>query len=53
MSESDYELLVTVRVYGPGSAEDAARVLVAHGETFDLPHDAEFEIISAQPIKKD
>jgi hypothetical protein len=46
--EKDYELTVTVRVYGDGSAEDAARALRAYNGTFDLPHDAEVEIIDVQ-----
>jgi hypothetical protein len=47
--ESDYDLVVTVRVYGPGSAEDAARALRDYRSTFDLPDDAEAEILSARP----
>ena len=46
--ETDYELIVTVRVYGPGSAQDAAHALRAYNGTFDLPHDAEVEIIDVQ-----
>jgi hypothetical protein len=46
---SDYDLIVTVRVYGPGSAEDAARALRDHRSTFDLPRDAEVEILDARP----
>jgi hypothetical protein len=47
---ADYDLIVTVRVYGPGSAEDAARALMDYGTTFDLPRDAEVEILNAQHL---
>jgi hypothetical protein len=49
--EADYDLIVTVRVYGPGSAEDASRALRDYPTTFDLPRDAEVEIINARPAE--
>ena len=49
--EADYGLIVTVRVYGPGSADDAAQALRDHPATFDLPGDAEAEIIDARPMR--
>jgi hypothetical protein len=47
-TESDFTLTVTVRLYGGGTAEEAAQALRDHPETFDLPNDREVEIIDAQ-----
>jgi hypothetical protein len=43
----DFELVVTVRVYGGGSVEAAARALAAGSR--DLPGDGEVEILTARP----
>ena len=53
MSEEtrDYELQVSVRVYGPGDAEAAAKALRDYRSTFDLPRDAEVEILAAVPLR--
>jgi hypothetical protein len=45
----DFDLLVTVRVYGAGSAMDAAGALGTAPVTFDLPGDGEVEILIARP----
>jgi hypothetical protein len=47
--DQDFSLDVTVRLYGGGTAEEAAQALRDHPETFDLPNDREVEIIDAQP----
>jgi hypothetical protein len=41
----DYVLLVTVRLYGGGTAEEAAQALRDYRSTFDLSGDREVEII--------
>jgi hypothetical protein len=46
----DLDLLVTVRLYGPGSAEDAARALVAPNAAFGLDGGGEVEILAARPV---
>jgi len=48
--EADYKFLVTVRVYGPASAEDAAQVLKSYANTFDVSYDAEVEIMDVQVV---
>jgi hypothetical protein len=48
-SMQDFDLLVTVRVYGAGSAMDAAGALCTGRGTFDLPGDGEVEILTARP----
>lgn len=45
LRETDHELLVTVRLYGGGTAEDAAQALRDYRSTFDLDGDREVEII--------
>jgi hypothetical protein len=54
MSEqiSDFNLAVTVRLYGNGTAEDAARALLAPG-TYLLPNGAEVEILDARAVTED
>ncbi len=47
--EQDYELIITVRVYGGGTADEAAAALRDYKSTFDLPGDREVEIISVRP----
>jgi hypothetical protein len=44
--EADYELAVTVRVYGAGTAEEAAQALRDYPGTFELSRDREVEIIT-------
>ena len=46
--ETDYELIVTVRVYGAGNAEDAAQALMGYRSTFDLLCGGEAEILHVQ-----
>jgi len=46
----DFELQVSVRVYGPGDAEAAAEALRRYRSTFDMPGDAECEILAAVPV---
>jgi len=48
-AESDFTLTVTVRLYGGGTAEEAAQALRDYRSTFDLPRDREVEIIDVQP----
>ena len=43
--DTDYTLTVTVRVYGGGSADEAAQALRNYRSTFDLDGDREVEII--------
>lgn len=50
--EKDYELLVTVRVYGRCSVERAAQALRNYPSTFDLPHDEEMEIMNVQVVPR-
>jgi hypothetical protein len=45
MDDADYSLLVTVRLYGGGTADEAARALRDYRSTFDLSGDREVEII--------
>jgi len=51
--EQDYELMVKVRVYGGGTAEEAAAALRQHNGTFDLPGGREVEIIGARPAPQE
>lgn len=46
---SDFRVTVCVRVYGEGTAADAARALEAYSGTFTLPNGDEVEIIRAIP----
>lgn len=46
----DFDLLVTVRVYRGGTAMAAAGALCAGRGTFDLPGEAEVEILTARPV---
>jgi len=54
--ESDHELIVTVRLYGSGSAEDAAQALRDYNGTFELPGNSavdEVEILTVRPAGRD
>ena len=44
-TETDYDLAVRVRLYGPGTADDVAAVLRAYTSPFALSGDREAEII--------
>jgi hypothetical protein len=44
--EHDFRLEVHVRLYGDGSADDAADALRDYKGTFDLPGDREVEILA-------
>lgn len=46
---NDYDLTVTVRLYGFGDAQDAAQVMNSYTGTFVLPNGDECEIIAVQP----
>ena len=46
--DQDYELMVKVRVYGGGTAEEAADALRDFRSTFDLSRDREVEIIEVR-----
>ena len=45
----DFELTVTVTLYGGGTFEEAAEALLGYKSTFDLPGDRELEIIAVRP----
>ena len=45
-ADQDFHLLVTVRLYGGGTADEAARALHAYCSSFDLSGDREVEIIN-------
>ncbi len=47
--DQDFTLTVTVRLYGDGTAEEAAKALKDYGTTFDLPGGGEVEILDARP----
>jgi hypothetical protein len=52
--EADYDLIVTVRLYGSGSAEDAAQALMYYKSTFEWPGNRaveEVEILNARPAQ--
>jgi hypothetical protein len=46
--DQDYELIVKVRVYGGGTADEAAAALRDYRSTFDLSGDREVEIIEVR-----
>jgi hypothetical protein len=48
-ADQDFTLTVTVRLYGGGTAAEAAKALRDYRSTFDLPGDREVEIIDANP----
>ena len=52
-AELTCDLIVTVRLYGPGTAEDAARALREYRSTFVLSGDREVEILDARPTGAD
>ena len=51
--EQDYELTVTVRLYGGGTASEAAAALRDYNGTFDLRGDREVEIIDVRPVQRE
>jgi hypothetical protein len=51
MIASDHELIVTVRLYGIGTVEEAAQALRDFSGTFDLSGDREVEIIDVRTAK--
>jgi len=48
--DQDFELRVTVRLYGGGTVEEAARAVAGFQGTLDLPGDREVEILNARPL---
>ncbi len=46
--DQDFTLTVTVRLYGGGTAEEAAKALKDYPTTFDLPGDREVEILDVK-----
>lgn len=52
-TEQDFDLVVTVRLYGNGTADDAAQVMNSYTGTFVLPNGDEAEIIGVAPLPDD
>ena len=47
--DATFDLTVTVRLYGGGTADEATKALKDYRSTFDLPGEREVEILDARP----
>jgi hypothetical protein len=53
LPESDFEFVVTIRLYGVGDATDAASVMQAYTGRFVLANGDQAEIIDVAPLPAD